>query len=150
MNNQKGLTLVEVLGTVVLLGIAILAITFVLQQSTIHSKDNEQQDRSVQITRSVLEEIKNNSRLGTATIFDQNVNLSPSSSTVQSIQYPKVNPKYTISISISNSTFNDLTIAKTGGDLIIPLKNIFKLVNVTSANKETGKQFTLKAYVEFS
>ncbi|MBH5318228.1 prepilin-type N-terminal cleavage/methylation domain-containing protein [Paenibacillus sp. GSMTC-2017] len=147
MNNQKGLSLIEVLGSIVLLGVAILSITFVLQQSTVHTKDNQKQDQSVQITRTVMEEIKHNLRTSyTASIYEQVVNFKLATN---KIQYPKVNPEYNITIDLSVPTLNTVTIPKKSGDLKYDLKNIFKHVKVTCTNSITGKQFVLEAFVEY-
>ena len=59
-NNEKGLTLIEVLATVTILAVAILSVTLLLQQSDLISNSNERMDRAVQITRSTMEDITYN------------------------------------------------------------------------------------------
>ena len=57
VRNDKGLTLIEVLASVAILAVAIMTVTFFFQQTSVFSRDNERVDRSIQITRTVMEEL---------------------------------------------------------------------------------------------
>lgn len=150
MRNQKGLTLVEVLGSIVLLGVAILGIAFILQQSSIHTKANESTDRSVTISRNTMEQIKHelSSSNATLTIYGQSLSLHDLRN-LNSVMlyYPDAsNPAYTIDIS---SRLAGLGTAH-AADQEINLDEIFRQITVQTTHLTTNKPYELTAYVEYN
>ncbi len=155
MRNQKGLTLVEVLGSIVLLSVAILSLTYVIQQASIHTRDNEKNDQSVQITRTVLEEIKKslkNQNAASVSVYGKDIPLtsirSAAGSTSFTLQYPNdANPQYRIVVQSAPSGLGSVTINE------IPtadLDRLFKKITVTSTNINSSKQYRLEAFVEYA
>lgn len=161
MNNEKGISLVEVLGAIAILSIAILGISFVLQQGALHTKDNEKQGDSVQITRSVMETIKNNLPAGSnATVFGQAVNLAAlrgsANQSLPTLYYPdSENPQYELHIQTVNHSLGSIDLpvgVDTEGNQINQihqLADLFRLVRITSTEVVSQKTYTLEAYIEY-
>lgn len=152
MNNQRGVTLIEVLGSVTLLAVAILTITYALQQSTVFSKDNEVIDQSVQVTRTVMEELRgqlSDPAKRTISIFDQDVDLDQlREGTVSPIilHYPdRANVQYTLSIT---SAAGGLPAIGSGDD-ILDLDSRFKQVTIQCDPPGKNKPYELVAYLEY-
>ncbi|MEV5028729.1 type II secretion system protein [Paenibacillus sp. LPE1-1-1.1] len=150
MRNQKGLTLIEVMGSIVLLGIAILGITYILQQSSIDTKSNERTDDAVVAARNVMEEIKSKLKSTTlqTTIYGQALslqNLRDRSSAT--LYYPNSgNRRYELRIQSYATTLGDVSLTNT---LVSDLDSLFRRVTVTCIDLSTNKEFELEAYVEF-
>ncbi|WP_020619748.1 type IV pilus modification PilV family protein [Paenibacillus daejeonensis] len=151
MNNQRGVTLIEVLGSVALLAVAILTITYALQQSTVFSKDNEQIDQSVQITRTVMEELRghlSDPALRTIAIYDQVVDLDQlreGTSSPIKLYYPDTTQvQYTLSIS---SASGGLPAVGTGDDTM-ELDSSFKQITIYCESPGKNKPYELQAYLE--
>ncbi|OMF21444.1 hypothetical protein BK133_28430 [Paenibacillus sp. FSL H8-0548] len=155
MRNQKGLTLVEVLGSIVLLGIAILSLTYILQQATLHTKDNEKVDQSVQLTRTVIEELKKNlkdSSKTSITVYNQPISLdnlrSSSLASTTNIYYPNATaPQYEISIQVSSSGLGKVTV---DGTVPTDLDNIFKRIDIICTNLNSSKTYKLESFIEYT
>jgi prepilin-type N-terminal cleavage/methylation domain-containing protein len=150
MRNQKGLTLIEVMGSIVLLGIAILGITYILQQSSIDTKSNERTDDAVVAARNVMEEIKSKLKTTTlqTTIYGQALslqNLRDRSSAT--LYYPNSgNRRYELRIQSYATTLGTVSLTNT---LVSDLDSLFRRVTVTCIDLSTNKEFELEAYVEF-
>ncbi|WP_419873952.1 type IV pilus modification PilV family protein [Candidatus Pristimantibacillus sp. PTI5] len=150
MRNQKGLTLIEVMGSIVLLGIAILGITYILQQSSIDTKSNERTDDAVVAARNVMEEIKSKLKSTTlqTTIYGQALslqNLRDRSSAT--LYYPNSgNRRYELRIQSYATTLGTVSLTNT---LVSDLDSLFRRVTVTCIDLSTNKEFELEAYVEF-
>jgi prepilin-type N-terminal cleavage/methylation domain-containing protein len=150
MRNQKGLTLIEVMGSIVLLGIAILGITYILQQSSIDTKSNERTDDAVVAARNVMEEIKSKLKSTTlqTTIYGQALslqNLRDRSSAM--LYYPNAgNRRYELRIQSYSTTLGTVSLTNT---LVSDLDSLFRRVTVTCIDLSTNKEFELEAYVEF-
>jgi Tfp pilus assembly protein PilV len=155
MRNQKGLTLVEVLGSIVLLSVAILSLTYVIQQASVHTRDNEKTDQSVQITRTVMEEIKKNLKNQTSTsvrVYGKDIPLSAmrsaSGMTSFTINYPNdANPQYRILIQSAASGLGSVNISEVP---TADLDQLFRKITITSTNISSSKQYQLEAIVEYS
>ncbi|MCR2806515.1 type IV pilus modification PilV family protein [Paenibacillus soyae] len=149
LRNQRGLTLIEVLGSIVLLGIAILGITFILQQASIHTKDNEKTDQSVIITRNTLEQIKHELPKSTTsvTIYGQSLNLSGLRSLQPvTVYYPNSSsPAYKVDIISSQAGLGSAQAA----DKSVNLDNLFRKITVRSTDLASNKTFEVTAFVEF-
>jgi prepilin-type N-terminal cleavage/methylation domain-containing protein len=151
MRNQKGLTLIEVMGSITILGIAVLAITFILQQSTIHTKSNEKSDEAVVAARNVMEEIKSNLRSSTAQIslYGQAISLynlrNLSSAT---IYYPDdSNRQYEVQIHSYATSLGTVSLTVSNSK---DLDTIFRRITVTSTELSTSREFELEAIVEYN
>ncbi|MGO4544499.1 prepilin-type N-terminal cleavage/methylation domain-containing protein [Paenibacillus sp. 2TAB23] len=150
MRNQKGLTLIEVMGSIVLLGIAVLGITYILQQSSIDTKSNEKTDDAVVAARNVMEEVKSKLKSTTTstTVYGQAIplqQLRDRSSTI--IYYPNAsNRKYELRIQSHATTLGAVSLTNS---VVSDLDSIFRRVTVTCIDLSTQKEFELEAYVEF-
>lgn len=156
MSNQKGLTLIEVLGSVVLLGIAVLSITYVLQQSSMYTKQNESLDLSVVISRNVLEQIKEELSTGidATEIYGQSLSLvdlrnDQMDKLTKTIYYPskpnsesKSDYPYKIEITSSNADLGSVN--------QVQLDNYFRKITISTTERATNKKFDITAYVEFN
>jgi type II secretory pathway pseudopilin PulG len=58
VNNQKGITLIEVLAAITILMMVILSVSYLFTKSYEHSYKEEKLDVSVNIARTVIEELK--------------------------------------------------------------------------------------------
>ncbi|WP_054024138.1 prepilin-type N-terminal cleavage/methylation domain-containing protein [Bacillus sp. FJAT-28004] len=150
MRNQKGLTLIEVLGSIVLLGIAVLGITFILQQTTLDTKSNEKSDEAVVVARNVMEEIKNKLRTNVVqtSVYGQAIsleNLRNLSSTT--IYYPDAaDRRYELQIQSYTASLGTVSLTDTA---ISDLDSIFRRVTVNCIEVSSSKKFELEAYVEY-
>ncbi|WP_159883471.1 type IV pilus modification PilV family protein [Paenibacillus puerhi] len=68
VRNQKGLTLVEILASLVILSLVILAFTYMYNQLFAASSREQRRDVSVDIARSVMEQVKTSFSTGAATL----------------------------------------------------------------------------------
>ncbi|QAY66429.1 type IV pilus modification PilV family protein [Paenibacillus protaetiae] len=154
--NEKGLTLVEVLGSVVLLGIAVLGITLLLQQGVSSSQSNVQSEQSVQMARTVMENVR--SKLASPDreieLYGQSLSLDSlrkPSSTAQTLYYPDADDQqYEISIrSLASSELQHENIVV--GDRIYPLQSHFRFIQVSAARLTgTNPPFTLEASIPYT
>ncbi|MFF2090420.1 prepilin-type N-terminal cleavage/methylation domain-containing protein [Paenibacillus sp. NPDC058174] len=163
MRNEKGLSLIEVLGSIVVLGIAVLGIAFILQQGASHSKSNEKLDQSVQLSRNVIEEIKGKLNSQSSTVlYGQAVSLSTlrnsSSATLPVIYYPNSSEqerKYKIQIQSVGHSLGQVEI-KNGTHEGVPhtatynTGDFIRHVRVTCTELTTLREFTLDAYIPYS
>jgi len=152
MRSQKGMSLVEVMATVTVLAVAILAITFLLQTSSSAARDNEAIERSVQVTRTVMEEIKFNLKSNSSvTVYGQSINLNTIRTSeppylAPSLFYPSISDKqYKIEIQ-SLQVDNKYTIK---GDPY-QVKNYFRKILVTCVNLKSNHSYELEALVEYN
>jgi len=149
MRNEKGLTLVEVLGSIILLGVAVLGITFILQQASAHTKANEKTDRSVVLTRNTMEQIKQELRTSQATItlYGQSLSLQNLRAMLPvTLYYPDASdPAYTIAITSSHAGLGFANAAEQQ----VNLDGIFRQITVRTTEAATNKTYELTAYVEY-
>lgn len=89
MNNEKGLTLIEILGSIIIIGIIVTTVSFILQQGTMSSHQNKKKFTAVQITQNAIEELISISKDEDITdkdinvpIFEQSVSLSQGEATI--------------------------------------------------------------------
>ncbi|SDC47061.1 prepilin-type N-terminal cleavage/methylation domain-containing protein [Paenibacillus sp. UNCCL117] len=68
VKNQKGLTLVEILASIVILAMVILAFTYMYNNLFAASTKEQRRDVSVDIARSVMEQLKTSFSTGAATM----------------------------------------------------------------------------------
>jgi|GEM_PF-1367616 len=152
MTNQRGITLIEVLGSVALLAVAVLTITYALQQTSVFSRDNDGIDRSVQVTRTVMEELRghlSDPTASTVDLYGQCLDLEllrTNSTTSLRLDYPgTAEPELTLSIV---STDGDLPIISAGSDTH-DLDSSFKRITITSEPRDKGRPYTLVAYLAY-
>ena len=151
MRNRKGITLIEVLASVTILAIALLAIVYMLQQTTLFSKKNIDKENNVQVARTVMEEIKVNLKEATPRIApfgstidlaglkgSAEVSLTPFySSSSQAVKIDVKSKVPTTSVSIKGTSY--------------PIRDYFRLIQVTCTNVNSNdKPYSLEAYVEIS
>jgi prepilin-type N-terminal cleavage/methylation domain-containing protein len=150
MRNRKGFTLVEILAGITILAIAVLAFAYLMQQTTWFSKQNDTQETNIQTARTVMEEIKTNLKTGKdvtslktpiaiASIKDQ----SPPVTLKSEQQSIKIDIQ---SLPISDNLLRDPPKIK---GFSIKVEDYFRNVKVTCTNIQTGKSYTLQAYVEY-
>lgn len=100
--SQNGLSLIEIMATIAVLGVAIAAIVSLLQTGTATSRHNQELDQAVMLTRTVMEEVKNHLKQDDAiTVFGQPINLKQlreSAPYQQEIGWPAASPEYRIRI----------------------------------------------------
>jgi type II secretory pathway pseudopilin PulG len=150
MRNQKGLTLIEVIGSITLLSIAVLGIIYILQQTTLDSKSNEKTDDAVIAARNVMEEIKSKlkSNLLETSIYGQTISLTQlrNRSSV-TLYYPSLNDRrYEIELHSYATSLGTVPLAD---NLSSNLDNIFRRVTVTCMDLTSLKKFELEAFVEY-
>jgi prepilin-type N-terminal cleavage/methylation domain-containing protein len=149
MKKDDGLTLIEVLASVVVLAVAIVIITMVLQQTSSSSRSNAVTDRSVQLTRTVLEEMKNNTQTNTINVLGQDLSIIPL----------RDNPPQALSFFYPNAGEQQYRLYVQSLDLQTPkvtlrgkehdLTKSFRRIRVTCTNLVTNRSYELEALVEY-
>lgn len=160
MRNQKGLTLIEVLGAITLLAVAIMGLIYLLQQTTLFSKQNEKLDRDVIVARAVMEEIKNHlsGSASTLTLYEQSVDLAalravplvPPTLPI-TIYYPNANTQQ-IKIEIRSIPFPYTSDTITIKGKSYKISDYFRLIQVTSTDQSgraTAQPYTLEGYAQY-
>lgn len=151
MRQDKGLTLIEVLGSIIILAIAIGTVAAVLQNSAKSSVNTSVTDRTVQITRTVMEEIKNNLDKNDIQLFGQVVNLQTLRTTAppvstSTVYYPDAaDQKY--SLQIRSETLDNPLVTLQGATH--DLRDSFRRIVVICTHLQTGKTFDLEALVPY-
>lgn len=152
MRNQKGITLIEILAAVVVLGIAVVSITFVLQQTTLFSKQNADSDRSIQITRTVLEEIKNKMKTAdTIQVYDQTVHLTPikqsaGAASLPALYYPNpAKPQYRLDVSSLPITNGQFSSPK---GTTVNIADYFRHIQITTTHLSDNRVYRIDTYAE--
>lgn len=153
MRNHRGITLIEVLASVTILAIAVLAMVYILQQSTLFSKQNNDKENNVQVARSVMEEIKINLKPGTPiNPFGSSIQISALKGVpVVALPLFYSSAAQTVRIEVKSLTLpatasNNLNIKGTNYNI----NTYFRLVQVTCTNVQTSKSYSLQAYVEIN
>lgn len=151
MTNKRGITLIEVLVSIVILSIAVLSVSYLLQQSSLFSKHNSDRENNVSIVRTVLEEIKASFNKETVSVYGQQIQISLLKNSDQSPEQiiyapnstsPKVKlviktiplPSQATHISIEGKSYN--------------LNENFRLVQVTGTDIQTSQPYVLQSYLE--
>lgn len=76
-NREKGLTLIEVLASLVIVSIVLISFSGILIQSMKHTKYNKEKLTEVDIAEEVIGEIRDGLQIDKATGFTRKVDLSP-------------------------------------------------------------------------
>lgn len=158
LNQDKGLTIIEVVASVAVLAIIVLVIVAVLQNTAATSASSTGTDRSLQHARSVMEEIKN--RLDTSeTVYDyENKGLMIDLASIgngtlatytQTIYYPSnSNRQYSITITSKRPTQSVDPI--TGTSPAYSLSAMFRDITVACTDLRTSRTpVTLQAMVAY-
>ncbi|GBF73376.1 hypothetical protein PA598K_01663 [Paenibacillus sp. 598K] len=152
MANQRGVTLIEVLGSVALLAVAVLTITYALQQTSVFSRDNDGIDRSVQVTRTIMEELRGH--LGEPTsrtleLYGQTIDLDllRINTTAPLLLYYPGTTEAELTLSIVSADGHLPSIS--AGDDTLDLDSSFKLITITSEAQGKQRPYTLEAYLEY-
>jgi prepilin-type N-terminal cleavage/methylation domain-containing protein len=155
MNQQKGFTLIEVLGSVVILAIAVVSVTYFFQQTTLFSRNTDQVDQSVLATRTVMEEIKHNlnKTAPTSTVYGQSINLQllRDSTAPYSLNLPIYFPsnddrQFELVISSREIISPEFNIVGDEYDM----SDYFKLIHIICTNLSNLRTFELEAYIEYN
>jgi len=152
MNNQRGLTLIEILASITLLAFVIVTVVLVLQQSTIFSKSNSQKENNVLVARTVMESIKSGLKAGdTINLYGASVSLSnlklAANATLPVIYVPdSAHP--TTRVNVRTLPIRSDTVSVQAKDYHIG--DYFRLVEVTTTEVATNRSYSLKAYVEYN
>lgn len=158
MNNQRGLTLLEVLVAVTILSLVVLSVSYLFTQNYSFSLKEEKRDMNVDIARNVMEELKRslkNTALSQQAIYNQTVNLTllrnnQPESPAAVLYYPNANDRqYEIRI-------RDLTIAgqtvpvedANGTTYNFPVQDFFAHIQVEVVHTASNARYTLESYVE--
>ncbi|WP_438434482.1 type II secretion system protein [Gorillibacterium sp. sgz500922] len=148
MTNRKGFTLIEVLASVTILAIVVLAAVFALQQTSVFSKVNHAKETNIQVARTVMEEIKANLKKTDPVqvqLFGQTIALTSLKGT-SAVSLPVFyTTDQTVKIEV-NGTKPAQSVTVKGTEY--PIGDYFRLIQVTCTQVQTGKIYTLKAYVE--
>lgn len=151
MRQEKGLTLIEALTAIVVLGIAIIAVTVIVQNTTVFSKNNDNADKALQVTRTVMEEIKYKLKgANTLTIYGQTVSLQalreqPPPYALPPIYYPDSSDPQ-LELVIESKVISNSVYAIKGQNF--DLAHYFRLVSITSTNPTNGQSQHFETYVD--
>lgn len=156
MNQDKGLTIIEVIASVAVLAVIVLVIVAILQNSSSSSASSNVTDRALQNARTVMEEIKN--RLDTTettfTYLGQTINLTnlrnkTVASYEQTIYYPSdANRQYGILIRSRNpgKTIDPIP----GSSGAFNLNDVFREVTIVVTDLQTSRTpVTLQSMVAY-
>lgn len=155
LSNNKGMTLLEVLVAVLIIGMIVATISYLFTTGLANSLKEEKKDAAVQIAREVMEEMKK--QLKTAnSAFEyrkQMIQLNPlrgSPETQQMISYPGVDdPQY--SVQIGNKLFEEKSYTFMGTNkenYTFSLREFYALMEIKVTNQNTGGTYTLQSYIE--
>lgn len=155
ISRAKGFTLLEVLVAVVILGAAIMTVAYMLQQSTLFSKANDNVDRSVQITRTVMEEIKQNLKTkNSILVYGQLINLKgfrestpPYPAEPVVIQYPNANNPL-FNLMISSLVIDDPVF--TVDSKSVDISQYFRKIKILTVHLSDNKTYELESYAEYN
>jgi prepilin-type N-terminal cleavage/methylation domain-containing protein len=152
VKNQKGFTLIEILATVTMLSILTITVIYVLQQSTVFSKQTNDKENHVLVTRTVMEQIKANLKDGNAIeLYGKSVSLAQLKQS-QSVSLPSLllpidsQPKTRVDIHTLLIP-NDAVSVK---EHAYHVSDYFRLVEVTTTELSTNRSYSLQAYVEYN
>jgi len=156
IKQEKGLTLIEMLVSVVLLAIGVLVITALLSNSTKSSGNNMMNDQALQSARTVLEEIKGalDGNEAALTLFGQSLNLAQLrnhtlTNATQTIYFPDAgNRQYQIVVESKNP---NKEVDPVGSGNPKQLNSIFREIVVTSTKiTDLKTTVTLQALVAYN
>ncbi|WP_058301313.1 type II secretion system protein [Gorillibacterium timonense] len=152
MNNKRGITLIEVLVSIVILAVAVLAISYALQQTSLFSKQNNDKESNLSAARTVMEELKEALKSDSSiTLYGQSVDLislkAATPSPVQTLYLPtSAAPKVKIEIATLPLPEQATNVAIQG--TTYNLNEDFRLVQVTATDVQTGQPYVLQAYLD--
>ncbi|MBD2848217.1 prepilin-type N-terminal cleavage/methylation domain-containing protein [Paenibacillus sp. IB182496] len=152
-HKQAGFTLIEVLGAVVLLAIAVTAAVYLLGQTALFSGANARAGESVTIARTVMEELKHHLRSGgTIDLYGQQVDLAALQSTA---------PPYTLGAALhapdAEAPQFDITVqslAPAHAELTLDgetyeIDHYFRYIRITVASRSQDSRYTLEGYAAY-
>lgn len=153
--NNSGMTLLEVLVSILIVGMIVASISYLFTTGLANSFREEKKDAAVQIAREVMEEMKK--QLGTASSFfeyrQQMIQLTPlrgASETQQTLLYPSINDAQ-YSIQIGNKAFEEKKYKLTGTNTksyTFSLGEFYSLIEIKVMNQALGSTYTLQSYIE--
>lgn len=158
MKPQKGMTLLEVLAAMAIIGMIVFATVHVLTQGVARSHREQRLDLAVNIGRMVMEEIKAALPSGkVVSLFDGQV-VDPAvfkdgqdSATAEVLYYPSVNNKQ-FQVTVSSLPFQDLSYpfhGTNGPSYVFSLQQHFELMEVVVLDlSDPDVRFDLRSYVE--
>ncbi len=153
--NNSGMTLLEVLVSILIVGMIVASISYLFTTGLAHSFREEKKDSAVQIAREVMEEMKK--QLGTAnTVFEyrqQIIQLDPLrgvAETQQTLLYPSTNNAQ-YSIQVGNRAFEEkkyTLIGTNAKSYTFSLREFYSLIEIKVMNQAFGSTYTLQSYIE--
>lgn len=155
LSNNKGMTLLEVLVAVLIIGMIVASISYLFTTGLANSLKEEKKDAAVQIAREVMEEMKKQLKTTNASFEyrKQTIQLNPlrgTAETQQTILYPGVDDSQ-YRIQIGNKTFEEKKYAITGTNktsYTFSVREFYALMEIKVTNQNTGGTYTLQSYIE--
>jgi prepilin-type N-terminal cleavage/methylation domain-containing protein len=148
MNNRKGMTLIEVLASITILALAVIAAVYALQQTSAFSRGNQIKEVNVQVARTVMEEIKANLKKSapvTVLLYGQTVDISGLKAATPAALPEFYSADQAVKIAVSGQKPAQ-SVAVKGASYAVG--DYFRLITVICTDVSTGKAYTLQAYVE--
>lgn len=155
VSNEKGMTLLEILVAVLIIGMIVTGISYLFTTGLANSYKEEKKDAAVQIARDLMEEMKLQLKSASATISyrSQTIRLDQlrgTAESTQSLKYPGAgDPQYTITI--ANKPFDDKKYILNGTNKLnyeFSVREFYSLIQIDVVNQTTGSTYTLQSYVE--
>jgi prepilin-type N-terminal cleavage/methylation domain-containing protein len=159
LKNNRGMTLLEVLASVLIIGLIIVAVSYLFTTGYANSIKEQDKDVSVQIARAVLEEIKHNlkttreSASYQSQIIDLNplrVSINTGETVLPALYYPsQADKQYTILV--KNMGYEDRTYQFKGSNdknYSFSVKPFFSLIEVEVKREATSTMYKLQSYME--
>lgn len=160
LRSQKGVTLLEVLASVVILSFVVFSVSYLFSKSYENSYKEESKDMSVNLARTVLEELKQKLKTTDTSLplpspfegqtIDLNGLRGTPPYTHASIYYPSVNDKQ-YEIKISSLPFEDKTYQladANGKSFDFRLNRYFALIQVEVVHANPDNSHIIQSYME--
>ncbi|WP_409346909.1 prepilin-type N-terminal cleavage/methylation domain-containing protein [Paenibacillus sp. MBLB4367] len=158
MKSEKGITLIELLVAIVIVTMLVLSISYLFTKTYENSYREEKKDVSVNIARTVMEELKRKLKTTSAveTIYEQPVNLAglrqlPGSEIKQpSVYFPSASDKqYEIVISVLHFEDQNYPITDTNNkSFVFKLSDFFSLIQVEVKQHSMNTSYKVQSYME--
>lgn len=176
LNNQRGLSLVEILGSIVIIGIILTMLGTIVLQASRNTRDNELSDRAINLSRNFAEELKYTMRnlevQQLAIPASQSLRIADIDGDVmvpvqlqalwntghkEIIPFPSAtSPQYSIEVELTrvasdgNITINNPRPTNgTPSSVIIDTNSDFRKAVIKTTNSTTGKSYQLEALIDY-
>jgi prepilin-type N-terminal cleavage/methylation domain-containing protein len=163
LSNEKGLSLLEVLAAVTILAVVIISFSMLITKNYEFSSKEEKRDISVNLARTVIEEIKDPLKSSGATMINsillyenQAIDIAALRNTVTAdtlvsrIFYPSdIDRQFEVRINNKHYDNNILTLTGTNNvNYNFTVNDFFSLVEVEVVNLNLDTNYSLQSYLE--